>query len=73
MPSGMPKTFVIGAISTIVILIIIYILTQLPSGGESGTKQVSVNLADKCSTCHKRVSPDIVNQFARSTMARSGV
>lgn len=73
MPSGMPKTLVIGVVTTILILLIIYIFTQLPSGGEPGTKQVSVNLADKCSTCHKRVSPDIVNQFARSTMARSGV
>jgi len=73
MPSGLPKTLVIGVIVTGLCLIIIYIFTQLPSGGEPGTKQVSVNLADKCSTCHKRVSPDIVNQFARSTMARSGV
>ncbi len=73
MPSGVPKTLVIGVVTTIIILLIIYIFTQLPSGGEPGTKQVSVNLADKCSTCHKRVSPDIVNQFARSTMARSGV
>lgn len=73
MPSGLPKTLVIGVITTIVILLIIYIFTQLPTGGEPGTQQVSVSLADKCSTCHKRVSPDIVNQFARSTMARSGV
>jgi hydroxylamine dehydrogenase len=73
MPSGLPKTLVIGVVATIFILLIIYIFTQLPSGGEQGTKQVSVDLADKCSTCHKRVSPDIVNQFARSTMARSGI
>lgn len=73
MPSGLPKTLVIGVITTIVILLIIYIFTKLPTGGEPGTQQVSVSLADKCSTCHKRVSPDIVNQFARSTMARSGV
>lgn len=73
MPSGLPKTLVIGAFTTVIILIVIYVFTQLPSGGEPGTQQVSVNLADKCSTCHKRVSPDIVNQFARSTMARSGV
>ncbi len=73
MPSGIPKTLVVGVFTTIVILVIIYIFTQLPDGGEPGARQVSVNLADKCSTCHKRVSPDIVNQFARSTMARSGV
>lgn len=73
MPSGLPKTFVIGVVATIIILLVIYIFTQLPTGGEQGIKQVSVNLADKCSTCHKRVSPDIVNQFAKSTMARSGV
>ena len=73
MPNGIPKTFVIGALTTVIILIIIYIFTKLPSGVEPGTKQISVNLADKCSTCHKRVSPNIVNQFARSTMVRSGV
>jgi len=69
----MQKTLIIGIITTVAILIIIYIFTQLPSGGEPGNKEVTVNLADKCSTCHKRVSPDIVNQFAHSTMARSGV
>ncbi|HSD64884.1 MAG TPA: multiheme c-type cytochrome [Ignavibacteriaceae bacterium] len=73
MPSGIPKTLVIGVVTTVIILLLIYIFTQLPSGGEPGTQQISVNLADKCATCHKRVSPDIVNQFARSTMARSGV
>ena len=73
MPSGIPKTLVVGVVTTVIILLIIYIFTQLPDGGEPGAKPVSVNLADKCSTCHKRVSPDIVNQFARSTMARSGV
>ncbi len=73
MPARMPKTLAVGVITTIFVLLIIYIFTQLPSGGEGQTQQVSVNLADKCSTCHKRVSPDIVNQFAASTMARSGV
>lgn len=73
MPSGIPRTLVTGVITTVIILLLIYIFTQLPTGGEPGTKQVSVNLADKCATCHKRVSPDIVNQFAVSTMARSGV
>ena len=73
MPSGIPKTFVISAIFTVVSLIIIYIFTWFSSGVEPGTKQVSVYLADKCSICHERESPDIINLFIRSTMARLGV
>ncbi len=33
MPTGIPKTLVIGVVTTVIILIIIYIFTQLPTGG----------------------------------------
>ena len=78
MPNQIPKTFIIGISVTIGILLIIYLFTKLPSGGESGTVENNSNTvvfdsADKCATCHRRVSPDIVNQFATSTMAKAGV
>jgi hydroxylamine dehydrogenase len=79
MPNQIPKTLIIGVAATLVVLIFIYIFTQLPHGGETsqinenGGEAVSFGSADKCATCHRRVTPDIVNQFARSTMARHGV
>ena len=74
MERKLPKTLIIGTLVTIFILIIIFLFTKLPSGGVSqNTKQVSFNSADKCAACHKRVTPDIVEQFSQSTMARSGV
>ncbi len=78
MPNKLPKTLVIGAGVTLIIILIIYLFTQLPSGGETTTIERNGNTvvfdsADKCATCHRRVSPDIVNQFAVSTMARAGV
>jgi hypothetical protein len=71
MPNQMPKTLIVGIIATIAILLIIYLFTKLPAGGESGTVENNSNTvvfdsADKCATCHRRVSPDIVNQFAVS-------
>jgi len=78
MSNQFPKTLIVGIIATLVVLLIIYLFTQLPSGGEPGTIDVKTNAvvfnsADKCATCHRRVTPDIVNQFAMSTMARAGV
>lgn len=74
MPQKLPKTFIIGSIVTIVVLLIIFLFTKLPSGGEKqNVSQVSYSGADKCAACHKRVTPDIVQQFSESTMARSGV
>lgn len=69
-----PKTLVIGTIITVFALIIIFLFTNLPSGGvEQKTQQISFNSADRCAACHKRVTPDIVEQYSKSTMARSGV
>ena len=78
MPNKLPKTLVIGTGVTLIIIVIIYLFTQLPSGGEPTTIEKNGNTvvfdsADKCATCHRRVSPDIVNQFSVSTMARAGV
>ncbi len=78
MSNQIPKTLIVGVVATVVVLLIIYLFTKLPSGGESGTIDTATNTvvfdsADKCATCHRRVSPDIVNQFGMSTMARAGV
>ncbi len=74
MAKQLPRTLVIGFIITVVAIIFIYLFTQLPTGGEKVTvKQVSYGGSDKCATCHKRVTPDIVNQYSMSTMAKSGV
>ncbi|MFZ0456696.1 MAG: multiheme c-type cytochrome [Ignavibacteriaceae bacterium] len=78
MPNQIPKTLIVGIIATITILLIIYLFTKLPTGGESGTVENNTNTVvfdstDKCATCHRRVSPDIVIQFAASTMAKAGV
>ncbi len=78
-----PRSLVIGGAVTVVGLAALYLFTRLPSGGETTTLQTaSTHLqsgqsayqgGDKCATCHLRVSPDIVHQFAASAMARSGV
>ncbi|MEO8398263.1 MAG: multiheme c-type cytochrome [Ignavibacteriaceae bacterium] len=78
MANQIPKTLIVGVVVTVAVLLMIYLFTQLPSGGEGGTIDSKTNTvvfdsADKCATCHRRVSPDIVNQFAISTMARAGV
>ena len=78
MINKLPKTLIAGVTVTIVILLAIYLFTGLPSGGETpaieiNTNKVIFDSADKCATCHRRVTPDIVNQFAVSTMARAGV
>ena len=74
MSQKIPKTLIVGSIFTILILVIIFLFTRLPSGGQQqNITQVSYGGADKCAACHKRVTPDIVEQFSRSTMALSGV
>jgi hydroxylamine dehydrogenase len=74
MTQRIPKTVIVGSTVTIVILLIIYLFTKLPSGGEKKNfENVSFSSADKCAACHKRVTPDIVEQFSKSTMARTGV
>ncbi len=74
MARELPKTLVIGTAVVIVVLIALYLFTKLPSGGETTkVSQVSFSGGDKCATCHERVTPDIVNQFASSTMAKAGV
>ncbi|MHB8854947.1 MAG: hypothetical protein ACYC6P_16515, partial [Ignavibacteriaceae bacterium] len=61
----LPRTLVIGSTVTLLILIFIYLFTKLPTGGENKSAgQISYSGTDKCATCHKRVTPDIVNQFA---------
>lgn len=70
----LPKSLIIGIVITALILIIIYFFTRLPSGGEkTAIEQVTYGSSDKCAACHRRVTPDIVNQFAMSTMAKAGV
>jgi hypothetical protein len=77
MPKELPKTLRNAAIATVVILALVYLFTKLPSGGKPSTaseaEPAAYGGADKCAACHKRVSPDIVNQYAQSTMAHAGV
>jgi hydroxylamine dehydrogenase len=76
MEKQFPKTLLIGSAVTIFVIIIIYLFTKLPSGGSnssSSSTTVSYGGSDKCASCHKRVTPDIVNQFAGSEMAKAGV
>ena len=74
MDNKIPRTLIFGSAVTILILVIIYLFTKLPTGGETTkTEQIAYGGSDKCASCHRRVTPDIVNQFAISTMARSGV
>jgi len=75
MTQKLPKTVLVGSVVTVLLLLIIFLFTKLPSGGEKqNPEQVSFSSgADKCAACHKRVTPDIVEQFSRSTMARAGV
>ncbi len=72
-----PRTLVLGIAITVTFLAAIYLLTSLPRRGNDQLQPVfqptSYEGSDKCASCHKRVSPDIVYQYATSTMARSGV
>ncbi len=83
MAREVPRSLWIGGAVAVVGLAALYLFTRLPTGGETATLQsAATRLAsnqpayvggDKCATCHLRVSPDIVHQFAASTMAQSGV
>jgi hydroxylamine dehydrogenase len=77
MPREIPMTLRNGAIATVVIVVLVYAFTRLPSGGQTTSapdaEPAAYGGADKCAACHKRVSADIVNQYAHSTMARAGV
>ncbi|MGC8654246.1 MAG: multiheme c-type cytochrome [Candidatus Kryptoniota bacterium] len=74
MVEKLPRSFVIGVLVTLIALLVIYIFTKIPFGGETAKVQnVSFTGGDKCATCHQRVTPDIVYQYALSTMAKSGV
>ena len=77
MERQIPKTLIIGIGVTIIALIIIYLFTSLPQGGEKNSpanvQTVAYGGSDKCASCHRRVTPAIVTQFAKSTMAKSGV
>ncbi len=80
MTREIPKTVLVGCVVTVVVLLALYIFTKLPGGSETEKiqsggiqTQVSYTGGDRCATCHQRVTPDIVFQFAASTMAKSGV
>jgi len=80
MAREIPKTVLIGVSVTVVVIVGLYLFTKLPSGGEVGKTQssglqtqISYIGGDKCATCHQRVTPDIVLQFASSIMAQSDV
>src|ERR1043165_9635860 len=78
MNRSIPRTLVVGIIATVIVVGTIFLFTSLPQGGKNSSI-TQVNLpssyegSDKCATCHKRVSPDIVTQYAQSTMALAGV
>ncbi len=75
----MPRTLIIASLVTLLVLGLIYLLTSLPGGGQATDDKNPVvqptiyEGSDKCASCHKQVSPDIVNQFASSSMAHAGV
>ena len=77
MEKQVPKTLIVGIGVTIIALLIIYLFTSLPQGGErnsaTNTQAVNYGGSDKCASCHRRVTPDIVTQFAKSSMAKAGV
>ncbi len=74
MTRKIPQSVIIATILTVVIIIAIYLLTSLPTGGESVKIQnASFTGGDKCASCHQRVTPDIVFQYATSTMSKAGV
>ena len=79
MNKQIPRTLVLGLLATLVVLAIIHILTPRPRGGQETAlstptvQPASYEGSDKCASCHKQVSPDIVNQYASSTMAHAGV
>lgn len=83
MPREIPRSLVIGAAVTVAGLAVLYLFTRLPGGAETATLQsagsrlatgaVAYTGGDKCATCHQRVSPDIVHQYAAGAMARTGV
>ena len=77
MEKQFPKTLVIGITVTLFAMLIIYLFTNLPAGGEKDSSQnvetISYGGSDKCASCHKRVTPAIVVQYAKSRMAKAGV
>ncbi len=71
-----PKTLVIGVIVTVVALALIYVASRFSSGGRTESSRPTAAAyggSDRCAACHKRVSPDIVAQYAKSSMALAGV
>ncbi len=83
MPRAIPRSLAIGAVVTVVGVAALFVFTRLPGGADTATLQsagsrlqagpVAYTGGDKCATCHQRVSPDIVHQYAAGAMARSGV
>jgi hydroxylamine dehydrogenase len=74
MAREIPRTVIVGTSVVVVVLLALYLFTKLPSGGETGKiQQVSFTGGDKCATCHQRITPDIVYQYAIGAMAKSGV
>lgn len=74
MAREIPRTLVVGVSVVAIVILAVYLFTKLPSGGETAkVQQVSYSGGDKCATCHARVTPDIVYQYALSTMAKAGV
>jgi len=68
------RPLVLAVAATAVVLIMIFLLAKHPGASEkSSIEPAAFGEGDRCATCHRRVSPDIVNQFATSTMAQAGV
>ena len=65
------RPLVLAVAATAVVLIMIFLLAKHPGASEkSSIEPAAFGEGDRCATCHRRVSPDIVNQFATSTMAQ---
>ncbi len=72
-----PRTLVVATLITVAALALIGVVDRVatPRRGADGHAAATASYggSDRCASCHKRVSPDIVAQFASSAMAMSGV
>ncbi len=72
-----PRTLVIATVITVAAVALIAVVDRVatPGRGAGGHTAATPSYggSDRCASCHKRVSPDIVAQFAKSNMSMSGV
>ena len=70
------RTLIIGLVVVIVVLGVALIILAIGRAGTTvdlGEVDVLANSSDECVTCHREVTPGIVNQFSHSAMAAGEV